>query len=580
VTDTKSSRTWLKEKKNQVADLNRWVLGLSTLSAWLLISQSFLLAWIVTEVVFAQSVLADLQVWLTLFIIHVVLRAILNRNAERFAYKSGARIRTELRHEVYDRLQQTGPMHTGRMQSAESATAALENIEALQDYYARFLPHVSLMLIIPISILVIVSPLDWVSALVFLVTAPLIPLFMILVGQGAERASHKQWRKLARLSNYFLDVLRGLPTLKIFNQSKAEAKIVASLSDDYRRSTLSVLKLAFLSSLLLEFFSTISIAMIAVFIGFRLLWGEMDFLIGFFILLLAPEFYLPLRTMGTHYHSRQQAVASAEQLQKVLRLEPLRKQHEAIEVIPYSQSLFIEVDQLGYRYGDEQSLVLENISLTLRTGESIALVGPSGSGKTTLVNLLLGFDVPDSGEIFVNHINLSTVSQDNWLQHVAYMPQNPTLFPGTIAMNIALGDENPDRERLQQAAGDAQISQLIESLPAGFETIVGEGGRTLSGGEVQRIALARVFYKEAGLVVLDEPTASLDAKSERIISDAIEKLSRTRAVIVVAHRLHTVKGMDRILVLKQGRLLEQGSHESLLSDGGYYCHLAGQTTDA
>jgi ATP-binding cassette subfamily C protein CydD len=580
VSDTKSAITWLKEKRSQVVDLNRWVLGISTLSAWLLISQSFLLAWIVTEVVFAQSLLADLQVWLTLFVIHVVLRAVLNRNAERYAFKSGARIRTDLRHEVYERLMETGPMHPGRMQSAESATAVLENIEALQDYYARFLPHVSMMVIIPVSILVVVSPLDWISTLVFLVTAPLIPLFMILVGKGAERASHKQWRKLARLSNYFLDVLRGLPTLKIFNQSRAEAQIVASLSDDYRRSTLSVLKLAFLSSLLLEFFSTISIALIAVFIGFRLLWGEMDFLTGFFILLLAPEFYLPLRTMGTHYHSRQQAIAAAEQLQRVLRLEPLRRPLESADVIPYSQSLIIEVDQLNYRYAEEGAPVLDNISLSLRTGERIALVGPSGSGKTTLVNLLLGFDEPDSGEIFVNHINLSTVPQDNWLQHVAYMPQNPSLFPGSIAMNIALGDEHLDPQRLQQAAEDAHILPLIESMPEGFETRVGEGGRTLSGGEVQRIALARVFYKEAGLVILDEPTASLDAESERIISDAIGKLSQTRAVIVVAHRLHTVRDVDRILVLRQGELVEQGSHVSLLREGSYYPHLVGQAADA
>jgi len=240
----------------------------------------------------------------------------------------------------------------------------------------------------------------------------------------------------------------------------------------------------------------------------------------------------------------------------------------------------LEINHLTYRYRNQESDVLKDVSLEVRTGQGVGIVGPSGSGKTTLINLILGFDEPAGGEIFVNDINLSTVRQEDWLQHVAYMPQQPTLFPSSVADNIALGDPAPDEERLRKAAAEAGILEFIEALPEGFETLIGEGGRSVSGGEKQRIALARVFYKKAGLVIFDEPTASLDAETEHVIRGALARLKADRALIMVAHRLQTVKSLDHVYVLKEGCLIESGSHQSLVEAGGYYTQLTGALTNA
>ena len=562
---------WLKEQKALGGHLSRGAILLSVLSGWVLILQSGLLAWILNAVVIDHKTVDDLLTLILFLPVLFLLRAVLNIFAERLAFRTGSRIREQLRLEFMAHLQKLGPMRLSRNNSAEISNALLDGIEALQEYFGRYLPHLGVMTLVPLSILIAVLPLDWISALVFLVTAPLIPFFMILIGKGAERVNQRQWQKLARLGAYFLDVLRGLTTLKTLNISRQEAQFVASMSDDYRRSTLAVLKVAFLSSLVLEFLSTVSIAMIAVFIGFRLMWGEMSYLHGFFILLLAPEFYLPLRTMGTHYHARLKAVAAAEQLLELLAIEPPESK-EVTEVLSYSGQVDVAFEHVSYRYGDDKAALLD-IDLRIAPGETVALVGPSGSGKTTLVNLLLGFDRPASGDIFINQINLASVSNDDWLRHVAWVPQNPRLIHGSVAENIALGQVDPDPSRLSEAARLARAGRFIEALGNGYDTLIGEGGHPLSGGEIQRIALARAFYKRAPLVILDEPTAGLDAESEQAVSAAMEALGEDRSLLIIAHRLQTVRNADRIYVLKHGRIVEQGGHEELLDRQGDYAAL-------
>ncbi len=571
MSDDLLSSKWLKEQHALAGNLPRRVVILNVFSGWLLILQSGLMAWIVNAVVFEAATLGDQMVWILLLPPIFLLRGVVNQQAERLSFRIGSQVRSQLRLELFDHLQQLGPMRLSQSGSAEISHAMIEGIDALHDYYAKYLPHLSVMTLIPISILIVVLPLDWVSALVFLVTAPLIPFFMIVIGKGAERVNQRQWQKLARLGAYFLDVLRGLPTLKTLNLSRQEAKLVARMSDDYRRSTLTVLKVAFLSSLVLEFLSTVSIAMVAVFIGFRLMWGEMFFLQGFFILLLAPEFYLPLRSMGVHYHARLQAVAAAGQLADLMELEPVKNQSTTQE-LPESPHITVEVSNLSYRY-DANALALDGINLSIGFGEKVALVGPSGSGKSTLINLLLGFDRPQSGEILVNGIDLATIDGEDWLRQVAWVPQNPRLIHGSVIDNIALGAEVVDLPRVRQAAHLARADRFIDQLKAGYETQVGEGGQPLSGGEVQRLALARAFYKDAPLIILDEPTASLDAESEAAIQLAIEDLGINRSLLVVAHRLQTVRNASRIYVLKQGRLVEQGSHEQLESQKGIYAEM-------
>jgi ATP-binding cassette subfamily C protein CydD len=332
---------------------------------------------------------------------------------------------------------------------------------------------------------------------------------------------------------------------------------------------MKVLRVAFMSSLALEFFATVSIAVVAVLIGFRLLFGEMDFLTGFFVLLLAPEFYLPLRSLGTHYHGRMQAIATSERILEVIDApEPVTEQGSA-ELA--SERFSVGFDQVRFSYGDRSALV--DATFEIKAGEHVALVGPSGSGKSTIINLLLGFIKPDSGDIRVGSQSLSSVDMDSWRRRIAWVPQRPRLFHGTVADNIRLGLDGVDNTAVYQALEAARAREFVERLPEGIDTIVGEGGHGLSGGQLQRLALARAFLRHASLLILDEPTAHLDRHNEALISNAINDLFRDRSVLIVAHRLQTVKRADRILVLNEGRIEQQGTHHELLKQEGPYLQL-------
>jgi ATP-binding cassette subfamily C protein CydD len=334
---------------------------------------------------------------------------------------------------------------------------------------------------------------------------------------------------------------------------------------------MAVLRVAFLSSLVLEFMATVSIAMVAVFIGFRLLYGDIHYLPGFFVLLLAPEFYLPLRNMGTQYHARMEAVGASEQIVKLLNT-PLPETPAGERTLPADAPLEIRFEHVGFAY-DPGRPVLADIDFTLAHGERLALVGPSGAGKTTLSQLLLGFIRPQSGRLSINGIDLHELSENAWLSQVAWLPQRPTLFHGSLLDNIRLGRPDADPEAVRQAAELANAADFIERLPQGYDTLVGDRGQGLSGGEIQRIALARAFLKDARLVVLDEASASLDPETEALITESVERLARNRAMLVIAHRLETIRRADRILVLNEGRIVEQGGHEALLAGNGLYASM-------
>ncbi len=383
--------------------------------------------------------------------------------------------------------------------------------------------------------------------------------------------NQRQWRRLSRLSAHFLDTVQGLTVLQLFNASRREAEVVARFSEEYRMSTMAVLRVAFLSSLALEFLATVSIAMVAVFIGFRLLWGELGFQSGFLILLLAPEFYLPLRTLGTHYHARMDAIGAAERMVELLETPPPRRPDG-----PAAPSLEggIHLQAVDLRFAYEAGRpALDGVSFELRPGERVALVGPSGAGKSTVVNLLLGFVQPAAGAILINGRALAELDPAQWLRHVAWVPQSPRLFHGTVRGNIALGRTAIDDEAVRRAAQLALADEFIDALPQGYDTVVGEAGHGLSGGQLQRLALARAFYKDAALVLLDEPGASLDLESERKLTAAVERLAAGRSLVTIAHRLDTVRQADRILVLDGGRLVEAGRHDELVAHDGLYRRL-------
>ena len=589
---------WLRQQRHHSGVQLRLAVALGLAGGLVIVAQAWLLARIVNAVMIDAADLSSVAPWLWTLPALFLLRALLSHAAEQAGFRAAVAVKLAVREQSWRALLALGPVPLSGERSGDLSNMLVDGIEALEDYYARYLPAMSLMVLLPLAILAFVLPQDWLSALIMLLTAPLIPFFMILIGKGAERRSQRQWRQLARMSAYFLDVIQGLTTLKLFNASRREAQVIARISDDYREGTMSVLRVAFLSSFALEFLATVSIAVVAVLIGFRLLWGEMDFFNGFFVLLLAPEFYLPLRNMGSHYHARMQAIGAAERLVEVLEPPPAAasspvakrstqwttQQATQAPAEPPAQPLApqpppapargasISVAEVSYRYpGGAQAL--QQLSFEVRSGERVALVGPSGAGKSTVVNLLLGFIQPDSGELLLNGQPVGSGDMHSRHGQVAWVPQRPRLFHGTVMDNIRLGNPNATPQQVHAAADDAFAAEFIEQLPLGYDTPVGEQGQGLSGGQIQRLALARALLSNAPLVILDEATANLDLASEQQVQAAIDRIAGQRSLLMVAHRLATVERADRILVLDQGRLVESGSHQKLGQAHGLYHRL-------
>jgi len=546
----------------------RLAVAIGLASGTMLILQAWLLTRTVDAVVFGQAVLHQVMPWLWGLLVLFLLRAGLSWASEQAAFQAALQVKLALREILYRHVQKLGPAWLTSERSGDIVNTLSDGVEALEAYYARYLPAMALMTLVPLAILVFVFSHDWIAGVVMVVTAPLIPLFMILIGKGAEQRNQRQWRQLAWMSAHFLDVIQGLTTLRLFNASRREAQVIARISDEYRQGTMSVLRIAFLSSFVLEFFSTVSIAMVAVLVGFRLYQGEMDFMPGLFVLLLAPEFYLPLRNMGAQYHARMEAIGAAERIVEILDT-PAVEAPEKLTIVADLQQDEVRFEGVSYRYPDGRQAV-QNIDLVIRPGETLALVGASGAGKTTLINLLMGFLQPQDGRIWVGGVSLRDIAPESWRGQLAWLPQRPQLFPGSITDNIRLGMPRAGSEAVHRAAALAQAGDFIESLSQGWDTRVGEGGQGLSGGQMQRLALARAFLKDAPLVILDEPTANLDLESETRIFAAMRTLAAGRTVILIAHRLRTVRDADRIIVLDDGRIVQTGTHAELLQSAALY----------
>ncbi|AWN16578.1 thiol reductant ABC exporter subunit CydD [Salinisphaera sp. LB1] len=542
------------------------------IDAPLLIAQAWLLALIINAVAIDGQGLDAVMPWLWCLLGVFAARVLTGILRDGLAFEGAARIKHRLREALFEHCIALGPDWARGARSGTVSHLLADAIEAMDRYYRDYLPQTMLAAVLPIVLLLVIFPNDWVSGLILLITAPLVPFFMVLIGKGTEALNQRQWRRLARLSAHFFDAIEGLTTLKLFGASRRELDAVAAMSEGYRRETLAVLRLAFVSSLILEFLTTLGIAMVAVYIGFRLYYGEMAFWPGLFVLLLAPEFYRPLRDMGAQYHARMEAIGAAEGLIEVFaRQRPedtaSRAAGEAI-----SRPERIECRDLAFAYADGAP-VFSGVDLALRRGRRIALVGPSGAGKTTLAHLLLGFLRPQAGAIRVDGVDLASLPRSVWLQQVAWVPQRPTLFHGTLADNIRLGCADVDDAAVARAARQANADAFIEALPDGYETVIGDRGQGLSGGQIQRIALARAFLKDAALVVLDEPSASLDPASEAAITDAVARLAADRMLLIIAHRLDTVREADEILLLADGAIAERGRHDALMAADGRYARL-------
>jgi thiol reductant ABC exporter CydD subunit len=524
---------------------------LGVLMAVLVLAQAVLLARVAARA-FEGASLDEVATPLVLFVGVVVARALGAWGFEVFGRRAAGDVISQLRLDVVETRLRRRPTALDGVQSAEVATAAVSGVDALEATFARYLPQVVLAVVVPVAVLALVASIDLIAACVMLLTLPLVPVFMWLAGRYTERRARERWQALALLSNHFLDVVRGLPTLRAFNRSGAQAARIAEVSEEYRRTTMQTLRAAFLSGAILELAATLCIALVAVVVGVRLAEGGIGFEAALTVLVLAPELYLPLRNLAAQFHASADGAAVAERL---LELSEAPALGSGTAPPPDPALVPIRFDRVSFAYPARDVEVLREVDLEIRPGETLAIVGPSGGGKSTLVSLLLRLDDPTSGRILVGDDELTLLDATGWRERTAFVPQRPTLFRGTVADNIRLGDVAADDERVREAAALAGAHEFVSLLPLGYETIVGDGGRQLSTGQRRRLALARAFLRDAPLVVLDEPTADLDSESADTVAHAIERLRVGRTVVLVAHRPELAALADRIVRLEGGRIL-------------------------
>ncbi|MFM5577490.1 cysteine/glutathione ABC transporter permease/ATP-binding protein CydD [Aeromonas veronii] len=573
------------------------------LYGWLRKQSSHGRRWITISIAFGlgQGILMVAQAWLlatllhgfiiegstpeqsiTLFITLLLVtlgKAALAYGREVASFKAGSAVRQTIRQLVLTRLSRLGPAYIQRRPAGSWASLLLEQIENMQDFFSRYLPQMAIAVFIPVVILVAVFPVNWAAGLILLGTAPLIPIFMILVGVGAADANRRNFQALARISGHFLDRLKGLRTLQLFMRTQAEGDAIRDASEDFRERTMEVLRLAFLSTAVLEFFAAISVALVAVYFGFSYIdhlnfgsYGvKVTLFTGLFVLFLAPEFYAPLRELGAHYHAKAQAIGAAEQLLEFLEAEV---SEPAAGTAPFHADSPVKVEAKGLEVLSAEGKVLVGpIDFTLEAGSRTALIGVSGAGKSSLVNALLGF-APYRGELKVNGLELATLDMSQWRLQLGWLSQNPQLFHASLRDNLLLAKPTASDAELEDALKRAQAWEF--AMEKGLDYPVGDQAGGLSVGQAQRLALARTLLKSTQLMVLDEPTASLDRHSERAIMTTLEQAMAGQTLLMITHRLDQLTKMDKIMVLARGQLVEQGSFQQLSSGQGPFARLLSQ----
>ncbi|MER7179042.1 thiol reductant ABC exporter subunit CydD, partial [Streptomyces hyaluromycini] len=525
------------------------VVGLGAVGAGLVIAQAMLLAEVVVGAFQHGHSVSELRTPLLLLAAVAVGRALVSWLTELAAHRASAAVKSELRGRLLDRAVELGPGWLSGQRTGSLVTLATRGVDALDDYFSRYLPQLGLAVVVPVAVLARIVTEDWVSAAIIVGTLPLIPLFMVLIGWATQSRTDRQWRLLSRLSGHFLDVVAGLPTLKVFGRAKAQAESIRRITGEYRQATMRTLRIAFLSSFALELLATLSVALVAVTIGMRLVHGDMDLYIGLVILVLAPEAYLPLRQVGAQFHAAAEGLAAAEEIFAVLETPvPASGAGE----VPVGTGLAFE--GVTVRYPGRSADAVTDVSFTVEPGETVALVGPSGVGKSTLLNMLLGFVRPVAGRVRVGGADLAGLDLEEWRSRIAWVPQRPHLYAGTIAENVRLVRPDADDDAVRRALRDAGALEFVDALPEGVETVLGEDGAGLSAGQRQRLALARAFLADRPVLLLDEPTAALDGVTEGEVVAAVRRLSEGRTVLLVVHRPALLSAADRVVRLSGGEV--------------------------
>lgn len=570
-------------------------IALGALAAIVTIAQMTLLSGIVSNVFLAHKELAQVLAPLGLLLCAIVTRAALLWGREATVQRAAIRLKATLRARVFAHLLRLGPAYSKGERTGELVAALDEGIERLDAYVSRYVPQLALSVVIPLLIIAAIWPVDLFSAILLLVTGPIIPLLMFLVGSSTEKRVQAQWQTLSRMSAHFLDVMQGLTTLKLFGRSEEQQGRIAHISNQFRDKTLQVLRSAFLSGAVLEFMTMSAIGVIATTLGVRLLNHGISFERAFLILLLTPEFYRPLQELGVQHHAAMEGKASAKRIFEILETKPAscvaRPPQEgplhvtaplvgvgsadlgSIGDASTKGTITIDIDAVSFIYPGKEQPALDRVSLSLPAHTCTALIGRSGAGKSTLVNLLLRFIDAGSGTISANGVPITALSPETWREYVALVPQRPYLFYGTVRDNIRMAREGASEDEVMKAAALAGVTAFIDELPQGWETQVGEQGTQLSAGQAQRIAIARAILKNAPLLILDEPTSSLDPVSEALIRESLTTLRRDRTVLVIAHRYNTIAQADRIAVLENGRIIEVGASDALLHSDGLVARL-------
>ncbi|AWB53862.1 cysteine/glutathione ABC transporter permease/ATP-binding protein CydD [Pasteurella multocida] len=562
---------WLWSQQKPIRRLLNLNIVLASVSSVILVINTYFLANLLHHLIMLNTARHELLPSFIGLVIGFALRAIILWVREQIGFKCGRILRNILRQKILDKIHQVGPATINNKPAGSWATIMLEQVENLHNYYARYLPQQALSAIVPVVILIAIFPLNWAAGLVLMLTAPLIPIFMILVGIAAADSSQKNMATLAKLSGQFLDRLRGLETLRLFNRTEEQTQHIEKNTEDFRETTMDVLKMAFLSSAVLEFFTSISIALMAVYFGFSYL-GELNFgtydapltlFVGFFCLILAPEFYQPLRDLGTYYHDRAAGIGAADVIVDFLEANHTTAQSTAQQNPHIESAVEICAENLVILSPQGKPLT-QALNFSLPAGSHTAIVGQSGAGKTSLFNAILGF-LAYQGSLKINGVELKEMNITQWRKHIAWVGQNPLLLQGSIKENLLLGDIEATDAQIDQALCLAQAKEFTDKL--GLNSEIKEGGLGVSVGQAQRLAIARALLRQGYLLLLDEPTASLDAQSENLVLQALQHMSQQQTTLMITHRIEDLKQCDTILVMQQGEIVQQGHFEQLKNTG-------------